>query len=116
MIQALDLLPGLVHPLTDFNFHEFCIPGNATMLQLQQRSRPESLNDPEELTGGEWTTYLPSQEEIERCCREIRRSWSESEHRRRAGVGANRLRLAILPCRTHLPGRDHNPRDFEVLS
>ena len=86
------------------------------MLQLQHRSQPETESSAEDSPGGEWTTYLPSQEEIERCCREIRRGWSESEHRRRAGLASNRLRLAIFPCRTYLPGGDYNPRDFEVLS
>lgn len=86
------------------------------MLELQQPSELETLSSADDSPSGEWTTYLPSQEEIERCCREIRRGWSESEHRRRAGLGVNRLRLAVFPCRTYLPNRDHNPRDFEVLS
>jgi hypothetical protein len=86
------------------------------MLQLQQPTEADVQSSPDDLPTSEWTTYLPSQEEIERCCREIRRGWSESEHRRRAGVAVNRLRLAVLPCRTYLPSGDYNPRDFEVLS
>jgi hypothetical protein len=47
--------------------------------------------------------YMPSLEEIEEHCREIRREWSEQEHRRRAAVGGERLLIAITPCRISLP-------------
>jgi hypothetical protein len=46
---------------------------------------------------------MPSLEEIEEHCREIRREWSEQEHRRRAAVGGERLLIAITPCRISLP-------------
>jgi hypothetical protein len=87
------------------------------MLQLQQRPHTESPSPSDAPPREEWHTYLPSPEEIENRCREIRRNWSESEHRRRAGLGAKRLRLAILPCRTSLPSlTERHPRDFEFLS
>ncbi len=87
------------------------------MIQLQQPPQIENAAPAAPPVREEWHTYLPSQEEIENCCREIRSHWSESEHRRRAGLGAKRLRLAILPCRTFLPSlAERNPRDFEFLS
>ncbi len=46
--------------------------------------------------------YLPSPWEIEQVCREIRRGWSEAEHRRRAGHTSAPLRLAVRPCRISL--------------
>jgi hypothetical protein len=55
-------------------------------------------------------TYRPSPEEIEESCRRIRQNWSEAEHRRRAGVGVQRLQLAVVPCRLSLPsGWDLDP-------
>jgi hypothetical protein len=51
--------------------------------------------------------YLPSPWEIQRRCREIRRSWSESEHRKRAGYNVGPLEIATSPCRVSLYEAGH---------
>lgn len=47
--------------------------------------------------------YLPSPEEIEIQCREIRRDWSEAEYRKRSGQPYKPLVLATTPCRMSFP-------------
>ena len=60
-----------------------------------------------ELEEAEGQPYLPSPWEIERCCREIRRGWSESEYRKRAGYRAGPLEIATSPCRVSLYDASH---------
>ena len=63
-----------------------------------------------EMEEAEGQPYLPSPWEIERCCREIRSGWSESEYRKRAGQRIEPLEIATTPCRVAL--FDLGPLDF----
>ena len=78
------------------------------LLQHLPQTKHSSMIDHEPNNGG--NHKVPTPEEIAACCREIRRGWSEAEHRRRAGVGTGRLQLAVRPCRVALP--DIKDREF----
>ena len=80
------------------------------MLLLRQTSLNEHQDLDHHTEDSDWETshyleesdnqpYLPSPQEIERHCREIRRSWSEAEYRKRAGHRTQPLELATTPCR-----------------
>ena len=82
------------------------------MLMFRQAPLSDDLELTDDYSQTEWNStprssqagtanepYLPSPEEIEEHCRQIRRDWSENEHRKRAGHSFQPLEIATTPCR-----------------
>jgi hypothetical protein len=87
---------------------------NDAMLLLTQTPSTERLLLDENIEELDWEMeeadgqpYLPTPWEIQRCCREIRRGWSESEYRKRAGYSVRPLEIAATPCRVSMHEAGH---------